>query len=129
MRILIPIVASLALLGCTPEMPAKNAKRPPGQSADMVRETYNAAHAKGREIAKASGSNLPDNAIKNKIVGGFKLVDGLNAKSIQVSVTKGIITLKGSVPSMNDRLKAEGMAYGFAGSGKKVQSLLQVVQP
>jgi len=104
-------------------------KRLPGPSAEFVRETYNSAHAKGREIAKASGPNLTDKAIKDKIVGGFKLVDGLDAKSIQVSITKGIITLKGSVPSMNDRLKAEGLAYGFAGSGKKVRSLLQVDEP
>ena len=105
---------------------AVKVKRGAENTADQLRNTYNAAHAEGRKLAKSAGEKFSDGVLKAKVLAGFKLIKGLDAKNVTVTTRDGVVFLAGSVPTQLDRMKAEGLAYGVTGDGRKVQSTLTV---
>lgn len=103
-------------------------KRAAENAGDAAKKAYDDAAAKGQVAMKDAGAKLSDAALKGKVLAGFELVNGLNAKEIEVSVSGGVVSLSGTVGSDMDKLKAEGVAYGVTGDRSKVVSKIVVLK-
>ena len=96
---------------------------------DRLRGAYDEAYAQGRKIAAEIGDKASDQVLKAKVLAAFKLIEPLDSSKIKVRVEKGIIYLDGSVKTEQERMMAEGLAYGVTGDGKRVRSTLTVPKP
>jgi len=94
--------------------------------SDRLRSAYDDAYGKGREIAKELGDKASDQVLKAKVLGAFKLMSALDSSKVMVKVEKGVIYLDGTLKTEQERMMAEGLAYGIVGDGKRVQSTLTV---
>lgn len=97
--------------------------------SERLRGAYDDAYAQGRKIAAEIGDKASDQVLKAKVLAAFKLIKPLDSSKIDVRVEKGIIHLDGSVKTEQERMMAEGLAYGVTGDGKRVQSTLTVPKP
>ena len=97
--------------------------------SSRLRGAYDDAYAQGRKIAAEIGDKASDQVLKGKMLAAFKLIKPLDSSNIKVRVEKGVIYLDGSVKTEQERMMAEGLAYGVTGDGKRVQSTLTVPKP
>ena len=95
-------------------------------ASGKMKEAYDSAAAKGKEAMDTAGAKLSDAALKGKVLAGFKLVAGLEAKDIEVEAREGKVYLSGSVPTQLDKMKAEGVAFGVTGDKSKYESTISV---
>lgn len=105
---------------------AVSAKHAAENASDAMKKAYEDAAAKGKEAAAEAGSKLSDAALRAKVLAGFNLVAGLEAKGVQVEVKEGKVYLGGAVPTALDKMKAEGVAYGVTGDASKYESTIEV---
>ena len=128
-------LVALALIGCgmsDAELrkrtgdAAVSAKHLAENAGEKLRGAYDDAAAKGKDMLKGAEGTLSDATLKAKIIGGFKLVAGLNADNIQVDVANGKVKLSGTVTTQLDKMKAEGVAYGITGDQSKYESTITV---
>ena len=91
-----------------------------------MKEAYDAASVKGKEMAAKAGETLSDESLKLKILAGFKLITGLDASNVSLDVDKGTVSLTGTVPTDLDKMKVEGVAFGVTGDSSKVRSTVSV---
>jgi osmotically-inducible protein OsmY len=126
----------LAVTGC--KMSDQDVKEAAGNAAvkakhaaqftqEQIRNGYNSALEQGRKLAKELGEKADDALIRTKILAGFKLISGLDASNVTVEVKNKVVTLEGTVPTLLDQMKVEGIAYGVTGDAKRVRSLIRVV--
>ena len=99
------------------------------QLGEKMRGVYDDAYAKGREIAADVGEKASDAVLKGKLLAAYKLMEPLDSSKIDVNVEKGVIYLDGTVKTEQERMMAEGLAYGVTGDGKRVRSTLTVPRP
>ena len=97
--------------------------------SEKLRGAYDQAYEKGRQIAAEVGEKASDEVLKAKVIAAFKLIKPLDSSKIKVRVEDGVIHLDGTVKTEQERMMAEGLAYGVTGDGKKVQSTLTVPKP
>jgi osmotically-inducible protein OsmY len=97
--------------------------------SEKLRGAYDQAYEKGRQIAAEVGEKASDEVLKAKVIAAFKLIKPLDSSKIKVRVEEGVIYLDGTVKTEQERMMAEGLAYGVTGDGKKVQSTLTVPKP
>ena len=97
--------------------------------SERLRSAYDDAYAQGRKIAAEVGEKASDQVLKAKMLAAFNLIKPLDSSKIKVRVEKGVIHLDGSVKTEQERMMAEGLAYGVTGDGKRVQSTLTVPKP
>ncbi len=132
------VLAALALAGC--KMTDDEIRQKTGDAAvaikhaadkagESMKGAYDEAAAKGKEAMGEAGEKLSDVALKGKVLAGFNLVAGLEAKDIEVEVKDKKVYLKGTVPTQMDKMKAEGVAYGVTGDTSKFVSTIEVRQP
>ena len=135
MKTLTAIAIATACLGCG--MSDQELKDRTGDAAVSVKhaaegasgkmkEAYDSAAAKGKEAMDEAGAKLSDAALRGKVLAGFKLVAGLEAKDIEVEARDGKVYLSGSVPTQLDKMKAEGVAFGVTGDKTKYESSIEV---
>ena len=98
-------------------------------ASDKLKGAYDDAAAKGKIAIKDAGERLGDEALKAKIIAGFGLVAGLDAKNVNIDVKQGKVYLSGTVPTQLDKSKAEGVAYGVTGDTSKYESTIEVKGP
>lgn len=97
--------------------------------SDKLRGSYDEAYEQGRKIASDIGAKASDEVMKAKVLAAFKLMKPLDRSSVKVRVEDGVIYLDGNVKTEQERMMAEGLAYGVTGDGKKVRSTLTVPKP
>lgn len=97
-------------------------KRTAEDAGSAAKDAYDNAAAKGKAVVKDAKEELGDAALKAKIIAGFKLVDQLHAEDVQVEVKDGKAFLSGSVPTVKDKMKVEGVALAVMGSSAKFES-------
>lgn len=97
--------------------------------SERLRGAYDDAYVQGRKIAAEVGDKASDQVLKAKMLAAFKLIKPLDSSNINVRVEKGVIHLDGSVKTEQERMMAEGLAYGVTGDGKRVKSTLTVPKP
>jgi osmotically-inducible protein OsmY len=97
--------------------------------SERLRSAYDGAYAQGRKIAAEIGDKASDQVLKAKMLAAFKLIKPLDSSHVKVHVENGVIHLDGTVKTEQERMMAEGLAYGVTGDGKKVQSTLTVPKP
>ena len=95
-------------------------------AGSKLKSAYDDAAVKGKEAAGQVGAKLSDEALKGKVLAGFALVSGLEAKNVEVDARDGRVYLKGTVPTQLDKMKAEGVAYGVTGDRSKFESEIEV---
>jgi len=103
-------------------------KRVAESAGDAAKKAYDEAAAKGQVAVKDAGAKLSDAALKGKVLAGFELVSGLNAKEVEVNVNDGVVSLSGTVLTDLDKMKVEGVAYGVTGDRSKVVSKVVVLK-
>jgi osmotically-inducible protein OsmY len=96
---------------------------------DKLKSAYDSAYAEGKKIAVEAGGQANDQVLKAKVLAAFKLIKSLDSSKVEVRVEKGVIYLDGSVRTEQERMMAEGLAYGVTGDGKRVRSTLTVPKP
>lgn len=96
------------------------------KAGESMKSAYEDAAAKGREAMGQAGEQLSDVALKAKVMAGFKLVAGLDARDVKVEVVDHKVVLSGTVPTPMDKMKAEGVAYGVTGDATKYSSTIEV---
>jgi osmotically-inducible protein OsmY len=94
--------------------------------SEKLRVAYDEAYAKGREIAGEIGEKATDQVINAKVLAAFNLMKQLDSSDVDVRVEKGVIYLDGTLKAEQERMMAEGLAYGIVGDGKRVRSTLTV---
>ncbi len=94
-----------------------------------LRSSYDDAYERGRKIAGEIGAKASDEVLKAKVLAAFKLMKPLDSNVVKVRAQDGVIYLDGSVRTEQERMMAEGLAYGVTGDGKKVRSTLTVPKP
>jgi hyperosmotically inducible periplasmic protein len=103
---------------------AGEAAREAGRTAgEAARETGRTA----REAAGTSGRVVTDGWIKSKIYSQFITEDALDDADIDVDITKGAVTLSGSVPTEAARARAASIAKATDGV-KSVNNNLKVAR-
>ena len=132
------LVALVFAVGCGPSEEQKQriadeavakAQEKAKQLSERMRGTYDEAYAKGREIAVDVGEKASDAVLKGKVLAAFKLMKPLDSSKVKVRVEKGVIYLDGNVKTEQERMMAEGLAYGVTGDGRRVRSTLTVPRP
>jgi hyperosmotically inducible protein len=110
---------------------ARDAGRTAGEAA---RETGRAAGEAAREAGRSardaagtSGRAMTDGWIKSKIYSQFITEDALDDADIDVDITKGAVTLSGSVPTEAARARAASIAKATDGV-KSVNNNLKVAK-
>ena len=135
----IGVLAALLLGGCSQE--AKNDMSAAGDAAgtavsktgeaaatdakkagDAVENTVEA----GAEAVKDTAENVADSTMTPKVKQAILGASGLEAKDINVETANNTITLKGSVPSEDQKKQAGTIAEGVAGKEFKVDNQLTV---
>lgn len=104
----------------------EKAKEGAAAMSEMGKRAYDDAAAKGRQAMDEAGGALSDAALKAKMAAGFKLVAGLDASGVTVDARQGKVYLSGTVPTLMDKMKAEGVAYGVTGDTTKFESKIEV---
>ena len=97
--------------------------------SERLRSAYDDAYAQGRKVAREIGDKASDQVLRAKVIAAFKLIKPLDSTNLRVRVEKGVIYLDGSVKTEQERMMAEGLAYGVTGDGKKVKSTITVPKP
>jgi osmotically-inducible protein OsmY len=105
------------------------AEQAAAEMSKKLRGAYEDAYAQGRKIAGEIGEKASDQVLKAKVLAAFKLIEPLDSSDIEVRVEEGVIHLSGTVNTEQERMIAEGLAYGVTGDGKRVQSTLTVPKP
>lgn len=132
---LVGLVALIGLVGCSPRDEDKQrmadaavakAEEQAKAMSQKLRGAYDDAYAKGREIAAEIGEKASDQVLKAKVLAAFELIKPLDSSKVEVRVEKGVIYLDGTLKTEQERMMAEGLAYGIVGDGKRVQSTLTV---
>lgn len=136
MRIgLAALVIMLGLAGCKSsqedqqriaDAAAAKAQEQAKVMSQRLRGAYDEAYAEGRKIAGEIGEKASDGVLKAKLLAAFKLMKALDSTDIEVRVEKGVIYLDGTVKTEQERMMAEGLAYGIVADGKRVRSTLTV---
>jgi hyperosmotically inducible protein len=93
------------------------------QTADATRE----AGREARETVGTAGRTVTDGWIKSKIYSQYITEDALDDAEIDVDITKGVVTLNGTVPTEAAKARAGTIAKGTEGV-KNVNNKLQVAK-
>lgn len=93
---------------------------------EQFRSVYDKAYDEGRRLAGELGEKATDEATRAKLLAAYALMEDLDTSRMKVSVEGGVVHLDGTVPTEPQRMKAEGLAYGVTGDGKRVRSTLTV---
>lgn len=134
-RLALAIAVTTAALGCGMSdqdlhdrtgRAAVSVKQAAEGASNQMKAAYDSAAMKGKEAMDTAGAKLSDAALRGKVLAGFKLVAGLEAKDIEVEAKEGKIYLSGSVPTQLDKMKAEGVAFGVTGARSKYESTIVV---
>jgi hyperosmotically inducible periplasmic protein len=80
---------------------------------------------KARDVAGTTGKTLTDGWVKSKIASQYVTEDTLDKSDIDIDVSKGAVTLKGAVRTMEAKNKATAIAKGTDGV-KSVQNNLKI---
>lgn len=98
-------------------------------NANISQEEYNKDKEtfgqKAKDLGDKIGTGLSDGWLWVKTRGALIGVEGLEESAINVDVSDGVITLRGTVPSQDQVNKADAAAKGVSGS-KRVQNQLKV---
>ena len=105
----------------------KDAARATGTAGkEMARETGTAGKEAAKETAKATkdaGKRISDGWVKSKIYAQFITEDTLDNADIDIDVTKGAVTLNGTVKSAAGRTRAVAIAKATDGVKSVVDNL------
>ena len=135
MRTFVLLILAASLLGCGPteadrqrsaNEAAVKAEKHAAVLKDKLRSAYDLAYQEGKKISVDVGEKASDGVLRAKVIAAFKLIQPLDSSKIEVQVKKGVIFLDGSVKTEQERMIAEGLAYGVTGDGKRVRSTLSV---
>lgn len=135
MKVLIAAAVAVACVGCgmsDQELrdrtgdAAVSVKHAAEGASGKMKEAYDAAAAKSKQAMDTAGAKLSDAALRAKVLAGFKLIAGLEAKDIEVEAKDGKVYLSGTVPTQLDKMKAEGVAFGVTGDKAKYESTIEV---
>lgn len=132
-------IAALLLAGCSQE--AKSDMAAAGDAAGTaVNKTGEAAATDAKkageavektgeaavEATKDAAANVADATMTPKVKTALQASSGLETKDINVETANNTITLKGSVPSEDQKKQAQKVAEGVAGKDFKVANELTV---
>ena len=78
------------------------------------------------EVTKDAAANVADATMTPKVKQALLGASGLETKDINVETANNTITLKGSVPTADQKKQAETVAKGVAGKDYKVDDQLTV---
>jgi len=129
------LLACASVWGCGPteeeqqriaDRAVKQAQAQAEKLRDKLRGAYDSAYKEGRKIALEVGAKANDEILEAKTRAAFKLLKALDSSKIEVRVTKGVIFLGGTTRTEQERMMAEGLAYGITGDGKRVRSTITV---
>ena len=126
-------IAALLLAGCSQEAKedmatagdaastaaAKTGEAVATDTAKAGEAVANTAEA-GVEAVKDTAENAADATMTPKVKQALLTAAGLETKDINVETANNTITLKGSVPDEKQKMQAETIAKGVAGSEYKV---------
>ncbi len=104
----IPLLLAVGLAGCNKPGPAETA----GKKIDQV---TNDAEKKFGETSNSAGVAIDDAAITTKVKAAIFSEPGLQSLQIGVDTVKGVVTLTGSVDSLQNSAKVKTMAGAIAG--------------
>ncbi|KAA0225449.1 MAG: hypothetical protein AKCLJLPJ_01766 [Fimbriimonadales bacterium] len=105
---------------------AVSAKRALDTAGDSAKKAFDSAAEQTKQLAAKAGEKLSDTVLREKILAGFRLVAGLEHERIEVIVEKGHVTLKGTVPTQIDKMKALGVAFGVVGTMEHITDEIEV---
>lgn len=105
---------------------AVSAKRALDTAGDSAKKAFDSAAEQTKQLAAKTGETLSDTVLREKILAGFRLVAGLQHEGIEVIVEKGHVTLRGSVPTPIDKMKALGVAFGVVGTMEHISDEIEV---
>ena len=108
-----------ATVGTAGRIDAEKAKQ---VGADVVAKTAEVA-AKTADAASKAGAVLSDSALTAKIKSKMALDDSVKARTIDVSTTDHIVTLKGTVRSVAEHDRAVQLAKETAGVERVIDQL------
>lgn len=125
----------VVIVGCSPSEEQKQrsadeavakAEHQSKAMSDKLRGSYDEAYEQGRKIAAEVGEQASDEILKAKVLAAYKLMKPLDSSAVKVRVEDGVIHLDGNVQTEQERMMAEGLAYGITGDGNRVRSTLTV---
>jgi hyperosmotically inducible periplasmic protein len=114
----------LTLCGCQQPREAGESNAPPGAPTGRPEGPADRAGEAVGDAAHTIGQAASNATLTAKVKNALLLTKGLETGKLDVDTTgDGVVSLKGSVPSSDQKMKAEKMAKGVDGVKKVVNQL------
>jgi len=119
----VPIDHPVAVIGTAGHIDTQKAKEVGAEVGAKTAQAANKASEKTAEVVQKAGEVLTDGALTAKIKSKMALDDMVKARSIDVSTTNHVVTLRGSVGSVTEHDRAVQLAKETAGVTEVVDRL------